>query len=98
AEPMRHLQHRCRLLPRPARPAKLSGWHDAQIDSSLLLHQRAGAAQNESHQLQSPTGDGIRSVWIYLDKQAIALYTAIKGRFGLSDDWASKVLNMFRRK
>lgn len=43
-------------------------------------------------------GDGIRSVWIYLDKQAIALYTAIKGRFGLSDDWASKVLNMFRRK
>ncbi len=43
-------------------------------------------------------GDGLKALWIYLDKMAISLYTDIKGRFGLSDDFASKVLNFFNRK
>jgi Rps23 Pro-64 3,4-dihydroxylase Tpa1-like proline 4-hydroxylase len=43
-------------------------------------------------------GDGLKALWIYMDKQAISFYTAIKGRFGLSDDFASKILNFFNRK
>ena len=43
-------------------------------------------------------GDGIKSLWIYLDKLAVSFYNDIKGRFGLSDDFASKVLNFFNRK
>ena len=43
-------------------------------------------------------GDGIKSLWIYLDKQAIAIYNEIKGKLGLDDEFASKVLNFFSRK
>ena len=43
-------------------------------------------------------GDGIKRLWIYLDKLAISFYNDLKGRFGLSDDFASKVLNFFNRK
>jgi Rps23 Pro-64 3,4-dihydroxylase Tpa1-like proline 4-hydroxylase len=37
-------------------------------------------------------GDGIKKLWIYMDKQALSLYTRIKSAFGLSDDFASKIL------
>jgi lipoprotein NlpI len=43
-------------------------------------------------------GDGIKSLWIYLDKQAIAVYNEIKGKLGLDDEFASKILNFFSRK
>ncbi|MEM1322678.1 MAG: 2OG-Fe(II) oxygenase [Bacteroidota bacterium] len=43
-------------------------------------------------------GDGIKALWIWLDKKAIALYNSIKGRLGLSDDLASKILNWFSKK
>ena len=43
-------------------------------------------------------GDGIKSLWIYLDKKAISIYNNLKGHFGLSDEFASKVLNFFNRE
>jgi hypothetical protein len=37
-------------------------------------------------------GDGIKKLWIYMDKIALRLYTFIKSTFGLSDTFASTVL------
>ncbi len=42
--------------------------------------------------------DGWNSLLIWLDKKAIALYTNLKGRLGISDDLASKILKWFSRK
>lgn len=42
--------------------------------------------------------DGLKSVAIWLDKQAIAAYTRVKRTLGINDDLASKVLNMFNGK
>lgn len=43
-------------------------------------------------------GDGIKSLFIYLDKQLIAVYNALKGWLGINDDFVSKVLNFFSRR
>ncbi len=43
-------------------------------------------------------GDGIKSLWIYLDKKLISAYNTIKGWLGIDDAFASKVLNFFNRK
>lgn len=43
-------------------------------------------------------GDGFKSVLIYLDKQLVNLYSNLKSRLGINDDFVSKVLNMFSRK
>lgn len=43
-------------------------------------------------------GDGIKGLFIYLDKQFIALYNLLKGWLGINDDFVSKVLNWFNRK
>ena len=43
-------------------------------------------------------GDGIRSVFIYLDKQLVNIYNTLKGWLGINDDFISKVLSIFNRK
>jgi hypothetical protein len=43
-------------------------------------------------------GDGIKSVFIYLDKQLVNVYNMVKGVLGINDDFVSKVLNLFNRK
>lgn len=43
-------------------------------------------------------GDGLKALWIYLDKQAVNLYSRLKSTLGINDDFVSKVLGMFRRK
>ena len=43
-------------------------------------------------------GDGIKSLFIYLDKQLISVYNTVKGKLGINDDFVSKVLNIFNRK
>lgn len=43
-------------------------------------------------------GDGIKSLFIYLDKQAIVVYNWLKGVLGINDDFVSKVLGFFDRK
>jgi len=39
-----------------------------------------------------------KSALIWLDKQAVDLYSRAKARFGFSDEFASKVLGMISRK
>ncbi|MCB0629444.1 MAG: 2OG-Fe(II) oxygenase [Saprospiraceae bacterium] len=43
-------------------------------------------------------GDGLRSVWIYLDKQMVNVYNTMKGWLGINDDFISRVLKIFNRK
>jgi len=43
-------------------------------------------------------GDGWKRLPIWLDKKAVALYSAIKRRFGLSDDFASRLLGWLARR
>ena len=42
--------------------------------------------------------DGLRSIAIWADKQAIGVYTRIKRTFGLNDDFISNLLNRFGGK
>ncbi len=43
-------------------------------------------------------GDGIKAMWIYLDKKLISFYNKLKGWLGINDDFVSKILNLFNRK
>lgn len=43
-------------------------------------------------------GDGIKSLFIYLDKKLISAYNTLKGILGINDDFVSKVLNLFNRR
>jgi len=48
---------------------------------------------------RSRPGDGVvKSLLIWLDKEAVDLYSRAKVRFGFSDDFASRVLGFFSRK
>ncbi len=47
---------------------------------------------------QARPGDGARAILIWLDKNAVHLYSLVKKRLGLSDDFASKVLGFFSRR
>lgn len=43
-------------------------------------------------------GDGMRGAFIWFDKKLVAVYSRMKRRFGISDDFASRVLGFFSRK
>ena len=43
-------------------------------------------------------GDGIKSLFIWADKEAVRVYNALKGWLGINDDFVSKILNLFNRK
>lgn len=43
-------------------------------------------------------GEGLKSVFVYLDKKLLWTYNAVKGLLGINDDFASKVLNFLSRK
>ena len=47
---------------------------------------------------QARPGDGWKSIAIYLDKKLIQLYTMIKRKLGMNDDFVSNILNWFSRK
>lgn len=42
--------------------------------------------------------DGSKRIWIWLDKEAIAVYNTLKGWLGIDDKLVSKVLNFFNRE
>jgi len=42
--------------------------------------------------------DGIRRIWIWLDKKLVAAYSSIKSALGINDDFVSRLLNIFSRK
>jgi hypothetical protein len=60
----------------------------------------AGAVQaGRSTNYRARPGDGlVRSALIWADKQAVHVYSRVKERFGLSDDFASRVLGFLSRK
>lgn len=47
---------------------------------------------------QARPEDGSKRILIWLDKQAIAVYNALKGWLGIDDKFVSKVLNFFNRE
>lgn len=56
------------------------------------------APRKKATNYRSRPGDGLRSVWIYLDKQMVNVYNSVKGWLGINDDFISKVLKIFNRK
>ncbi len=42
--------------------------------------------------------DGFKSIFIWLDKEVLGLYTRVKRRFGINDDFVSRILNFFNKK
>jgi len=47
---------------------------------------------------QARPKDGWKAIPIWLDKKVLELYSAIKAKLGLSDDFASRILRFFNRK
>jgi hypothetical protein len=43
-------------------------------------------------------GDGLRSLWIWLDNKVLAGYSRVKRTFGLSDSLVSRILGLLSRK
>ncbi|TNE62592.1 MAG: 2OG-Fe(II) oxygenase [Bacteroidetes bacterium] len=43
-------------------------------------------------------GDGVKSLFIWADREAVRIYNTLKGWLGINDDFVSKVLNLFNRK
>ncbi len=58
----------------------------------------ADGAHAASTNYRSRPGDGWRALPIWLDKKAVAVYSTLKRRLGLSDDFASKVLGWLSRR
>ena len=54
--------------------------------------------EKRSTNYRARPGDGFRSVIIYLDKTAVAVYSRMKGALGINDDFISKFLNIFGKK
>ena len=42
--------------------------------------------------------DGVKGIFIWIDKKMVAAYSSVKSRLGINDDFISKVLNIFSRK
>ncbi|WP_046756405.1 2OG-Fe(II) oxygenase [Kordia jejudonensis] len=63
-----------------------------------FTEEKTGSFKRRSTNYRARPNDGFKSVLIWLDKKLIAIYTWIKGTFGINDDFISKVLNFFRRK
>lgn len=47
---------------------------------------------------QARPGDGIKAIFIWLDKRILSLYNRLKGLFGINDDFASKLLKKISKK
>ncbi len=56
------------------------------------------APRRRSTNYRARPGDGIKSFFIYLDKQLVNVYSNLKSVLGINDDFVSKVLNFFNRK
>ena len=54
--------------------------------------------QKRSTNYKARPNDGIKGVFIYLDKKAVAFYTKLKGWLGINDDFVSSVLRKFGKK
>lgn len=75
---------------------------DGVTRKSIALYyfteEKTGSFKRRSTNYRARPNDGFKSVLIWLDKKLIAVYTWVKGTFGINDDFISKVLNLFSRK
>jgi hypothetical protein len=83
-------------------PEPLACPDDVSRKSLALYYYVAESATSRnirSTNYRARPGDGLpKAALIWLDKQAVHLYSQAKARFGFSDDFASRVLGRFSRK
>ncbi len=60
--------------------------------------EEASVPRKRATNYRARPGDGIKSVFIWADKQLVNVYSTVKGWLGINDDFVSKVLNLFSRK
>jgi hypothetical protein len=76
---------------------------ETQSRKSLALYyytveQDSKATARSTNYRSRPTDSVAESAMIWLDKQAVDLYSRAKARFGFSDAWASRVLGIISRR
>ena len=60
--------------------------------------EEASTPKKRATNYRARPGDGIKGLFIYLDKQLVNVYNWVKGVLGINDDFISKVLHFFSRK
>ena len=60
--------------------------------------EEAHIPQKRSTNYQARPNDGIKGLFIYLDKKAVAIYSKLKGWLGINDDFVSNVLRKLGKK
>ena len=63
-----------------------------------FTEEKAGSFKRKSTNYRARPNDGLKSVFIWLDKKSIAIYTLLKSFLGLNDDFVSKILFFFQNK
>ena len=58
----------------------------------------ATASGRSTNYRARPEDGALKSALIWMDKQAVDLYSRAKARFGFSDEFASKILGFLSRK
>jgi len=62
------------------------------------LEPGADVAVRSTNYRARPSDGWFSSLMIWLDKEAVDLYSRAKARFGFSDEFASKILDFLSRK
>lgn len=62
------------------------------------LNADTGIAARSTNYRARPNDSFFKSIMIWLDKEAVDLYSRAKARFGFSDEFASKILGFLSRK
>ncbi|WP_299887524.1 2OG-Fe(II) oxygenase [uncultured Lacinutrix sp.] len=63
-----------------------------------FTEEESGSFKRRATNYRARPSDGFKTVFIWIDKKMIAIYTKLKGVLGINDDFVSKILNTFRRK
>jgi len=53
------------------------------------------APRKRSTNYRARPGDGIKSLFIWLDKKLVAIYSSVKSTLGIDDKFVSRILNLF---
>lgn len=68
---------------------------------SLALYyftEEDGTPHKQATDYRARPGEGMKSVFVYLDKKLVSTYNSVKSALGLNDDFASRLLNSFSGK
>lgn len=63
-----------------------------------FTEENAGSFKRRSTNYRSRPNDGVKALFIWLDKKMIMVYSKTKGLLGINDDFISRILNLFRKK